>query len=209
MRHSVFCFINRCRRKRDDNRTKNRQSVPPRSHFREFFCRREWIMMRQKVEQTWPRICATVNNKGTSSKSLFYFLDDLNIFLLGKVCPAGIHLKYATPLKLSFILGNQVKMEMATTISISPVIHFAGMKCLMNCLGSPGHIGETGVPIFLTDVNQFADMILIGDNSAPGMALFFEAVMFNICWCEKIESFVRHCHQHCLSACSSTPVPSS
>ena len=87
---------------------------------------------------------------------------------------AGVHLKHAAPLKLILILGNQVKVKMAAAVPVGPVIHFVGMKYLVNGLCRPGHIGEKGVPVFLADVNQFADVILIGDNSAPGMALLLE-----------------------------------
>ena len=124
--------------------------------------------MRKKVEQTRSKICATVNNKGTPSKSLFYLFDDLSVLLLDKVCPAGIHLKYIAPLKLILILGNQVKVKVATAVPIGPIIHFAGTKRLMNGLRRPDHIGEKCVPVFLTDVNQFTDVIFVGDNTAPG-----------------------------------------
>jgi hypothetical protein len=48
------------------------------------------------------------------------------------------------------------------------------MECRMDGLRGPGYIGEERIPLFITEVGHFTDMILIGYDAAAGMALFLE-----------------------------------
>lgn len=63
---------------------------------------------------------------------------------------------------------------MAAGIAIGAIVDLVGMEYFMNGFGSSVDIGEEAVAVFVGDVDDLTDMILICDDAAAAMALLLE-----------------------------------
>ena len=101
-------------------------------------------------------------------------LDHSRILFFRECYFAGIHGKHTTPFIFIPVLGHEMHMEMAAGNTVGAVIQLFRMKCRVNCLGCAVDILDECRPFFGSQVGDFAHMIPIGHNAAPGMALLPE-----------------------------------
>ena len=102
--------------------------------------------------------------------------DHFGIFFVGQLLQAGIHGKNAAPFKLILVLGNKVEVQVAAGVAVSTIVDLVGIDCGVESRGSAVNIGEESVAVFVADVDDFADVILISYDAAAGMALLLEQV---------------------------------
>ena len=102
--------------------------------------------------------------------------DHFGIFLVGQLLQTGIHREDAAPLIFVLILGHEVEVQMTAGIAISAVIDLVGVKGGVDGLGSAVDVSEESVAVFIADVHDFTDVILVSHDAAAGMALLLEQV---------------------------------
>ena len=65
---------------------------------------------------------------------------------------------------------------MVAGIAVSAVVHLLGGEGGVDGLGGAVHVGKEGVAVFIADVDDLADVILVSHDAAAGVALLLEQV---------------------------------
>lgn len=108
------------------------------------------------------------------SQIVLDFLDHFGVAFLAEVHLAGIHLENAAPFVAAFVLRYQMHMQVAAGIAIGAVVDLTGSKSLVQSLGGLVYIGKESVAVFLADVHDLADMVLVSYDHPAGLALLLK-----------------------------------
>ena len=65
-------------------------------------------------------------------------------------------------------------VQMAPRIAVHSVVELVRRKCLMYGSRRSGHVGKELVSLLVGDVDDFADVVLIGDYASALFGLLFE-----------------------------------
>ena len=83
--------------------------------------------------------------------------DHLFIFCFRQIDLAGVHGEGRTPFEFTLVLGNQMEVQVAATVAVGAVVDLIGGECLVDGIGSMGHICKEKIALFLRNVHQLAD----------------------------------------------------
>ena len=104
----------------------------------------------------------------------FDLLYHVRIFRFAKFGLARVHGEHSAPLETIPILWHEVDMQVAASVPIRAVVDFLGVEDGMNSFRRTSDILDESGAFFLADVNDLADVIFVGYDTAARVALLPE-----------------------------------